>query len=133
MADLDIGKVRHVGGFLLAGFSAFATDAGLVHLLTKHTALGPLTARPAAIAAAMLVSWLINRTITFAETKPPSWAEFGKFAAASFAGQATNFLVYAAILTARPATSPTLAIAAASGVAMGVAYVAFRYGVFRRS
>jgi putative flippase GtrA len=125
-------KFRHFGGFVLAGVLAFATDAGVLKLLTATTALGPFVARPIAIILAMMVSWGINRTITFAESKPPSWSEFVKFAAASFGGQVINYLVFAAILTLRPATDTTLAIAAASGVAMFAAYAGFRFGVFAK-
>lgn len=126
-------KFRHFGGFLLAGGLAFVTDAGVTKLLTATTALSPFAARPIAIFLAMLVSWCLNRTITFAESRPPSWSEFTKFAAASLGSQAVNYLVFAAILTLRPATDTTLAIAVASGVAMFVAYAGFRFGVFTKS
>jgi putative flippase GtrA len=125
-----ISKFRHFGGFLLAGVLAFATDAGVTTLLTATTSLSPFIARPVAILLAMLVSWGINRTITFAATSPPNWTEFTKFAAASFGGQLVNYLVFAAILTLRPATDTTVAIALASGVAMFAAYAGFRFGVF---
>jgi putative flippase GtrA len=128
----DVSKFRHFGGFVLAGLMAFATDAGVTKLLTATTTLGPFIARPIAIFLAMFVSWGLNRTITFAETRPPSWLEFSKFAVASFGGQLVNYLVFAAILTLRPATDTTLAIAVASGAAMFVAYAGFRFGVFAK-
>ena len=128
-----VSKLRHFGGFVLAGGLAFVTDAGVTKLLTATTPLSPFAARPIAIFLAMLVSWGLNRTITFAEIRPPSWTEFSKFAAASFGGQVVNYLVYVAILTWRPATDTTLAIAVASGVAMFVAYAGFRFGVFAKS
>jgi putative flippase GtrA len=128
-----VSKVRHFGGFVLAGGMAFVTDAGVTQLLTGLTSLSPLAARPLAIFLAMLVSWGLNRTITFAESRPPSWPEFAKFAAASFGSQLVNYLVFAAMLALRPATDTTLAIAVASGVAMFVAYAGFRFGVFAKS
>ena len=127
-----VSKLRHFGGFVLAGGLAFVTDAGVLKLLTATTPLSPLTARPIAIFLAMLVSWGINRTITFAETRRPSWSEFSKFAVASFGSQLVNYLVFAALLMWRPATDTTLAIAVASGVAMFVAYAGFRFGVFAK-
>lgn len=129
----DVSKFRHFGGFVLAGLLAFATDAGVTKLLTSLTTLSPFAARPVAIFVAMLVSWVLNRTITFAEACPPSWSEFSKFAAASFGGQVVNYLVFACLLTLRPATDTTLAIAIASGAAMFVAYAGFRFGVFKKS
>ena len=115
-----------------AGGLAFVTDAGVLKLLTATTPLSPFTARPIAIFLAMLVSWGINRTITFAETRAASWAELSKFAVASFSSQLVNYLVFAALLTWRPAMDTTLAIAVASGVAMFVAYAGFRFGVFAK-
>jgi putative flippase GtrA len=91
----------------------------------------PLVARPFSIFCAMVVSWTINRTVTFAVAALPTWAEFGKFAAASLLAQIVNYLVFAAILLAYPAAHPTLAIAIASFVAMFVSYAGFRFGAFR--
>jgi putative flippase GtrA len=129
----EVSKFRHFGGFVLAGLMAFVTDAGVTKLLTSTPSLSPFVARPMAIFLAMLVSWGLNRTITFAETRAPSWSEFAKFAVASFGGHVVNYLVFAAILTLRPATDTTLAIAVASGAAMFVAYAGFRFGVFTKS
>ena len=129
----EVSKFRHLGGFVLAGLMAFATDAGVTKLLTVTTTLSPFVARPIAIFLAMFVSWGINRTTTFAESRPPSLSEFTKFAAASFAGQVVNYLVFAGLLTLRPATDTTVAIGVASAVAMFVAYAGFRFGVFTKS
>ncbi|MEQ1616422.1 MAG: GtrA family protein [Hyphomicrobiaceae bacterium] len=130
MAD-NVSSARHWGGFLLAGVSALVVDAGILHLLTAGFGVSPFIARPFGIACAMVVSWAINRRVTFAVAAKPSLAEFGKFAAASFAGQVINYLVFAAILLAYPAAHPTLAIVIASVVAMFVSYAGFRFGAFR--
>ena len=126
-----VSPARHWGGFLLAGVSALAVDAGLLQLLSKWFGVSPFVARPVGIACAMVVSWAINRRVTFAVASKPTWAEFIKFAAASFAGQVVNYLVFAAILLAYPAAPPTLAIVVASVVAMFVSYAGFRFGAFR--
>jgi len=126
-----VSPARHWGGFVLAGLTALGVDAGLLQLLTKGLGLNPFAARPFGICCAMVVSWAINRYVTFAVAAAPSWAEFAKFAAASFAAQIVNYLVFAAILLAYPAASPTLAIVIASAVAMFAAYAGFRFGAFR--
>ena len=131
MSD-QVRPIRHWGGFVLAGVSALAVDAGILTLLTSGGA-DPLVARPFGILCAMVVSWLINRTVTFAIAEPPSWLEFQKFAAASFAAQVVNYLVFAAILRAYPAMPPASAVVVASLVAMVVAYVGFRFGAFRNT
>jgi putative flippase GtrA len=130
MAD-TVSPVRHWGGFVSAGLAALAVDDGMLHILTTGAGLSPFLARPFGIFVAMIVSWAINRRVTFAVAAAPGWAEFTRFAAASFAGQVVNYLVFAAILVAYPAAHRTLAIVAASVVAMFVSYVGFKYGAFR--
>lgn len=126
------GAARHWGGFLLAGLVALAMDAGVLHLLTAGAGLDPLLARPLAISVAMVVSFLINRTVTFAMPGRPTLSEFGQFAAVSWTAQAINFAVFAAILIATPATHPLAALVAASLISMIVSYLGLRFGVFRK-
>jgi putative flippase GtrA len=126
------GAARHYGGFLAAGLAALATDALVLTLLTRGAGLSPFLARLFAIAVAMVVSWRINRRVTFAVAAPPSLAEFARFAGVSWAAQAVNYAVFALLLLARPATEPVAALIAASIVAMVVSYVGFRFGVFGR-
>lgn len=124
-----VSRARHYGGFVLAGLLALTTDGIILKVLTS-AGWHPLLARPLAIAVAMVVSWLINRRITFAMPGRPSLREYARFAAVSWSAQAVNYLVFGAILIARPPTPPLLALALASLVAMFVSYFGFRYGVF---
>lgn len=124
--------LRHYGGFVLAGLSALAIDAAILTLLMATFGWPPLAARLVSIAIAMVASWLINRTVTFAVRSRPTLAEFARFAAVSWLAQAVNYAVFAAILLVRPQTPPVTALVAASLVAMVVAYAGFRFGVFRK-
>jgi putative flippase GtrA len=123
---------RHYGGFVLAGGLAFATDASILEALTRFAGMSPFLARPFGICAGMVVSWLINRTVTFAMHTPPHVSEFLKFAAVAWSAQAVNYLVFAAILLAVPATLPFIALVCACFVAMFFSYTGYRFGVFRR-
>lgn len=125
-----VSALRHWGGFVVAGMSALAVDVGLLKCATM-AGVSPFAGRPFSILCAMVVSWIINRTVTFAVEAPPSWREFGRFAAASFASQLVNYLVFAAILLAHPAAWPSAAIVVASLVAMIVAYLGFKHAAFR--
>ncbi len=127
------GHVRHFGGFVLAGLCALATDTAVLSALTRLGGLSPLLARPVGIACAMIVSWLINRTITFQVQGQPSLSEFAKFASVSLTSQVVNYSVFAAILLARPTTVPELALLLACFVSMFVSYAGFRFGVFGSS
>lgn len=124
-------RLRHVGGFVLGGVLALLTDMAMLRLLTDAAGLGPLIARPVSIAVAMVVSWLVHRTVTFRVTQSPTLAEFGRFAAVSWIAQAVNYGVFSVILIVRPATVQELALVLASLVSMIVAYLGFRFGVFR--
>ncbi len=126
-----VSRLRHYGGFVLAGLSALVTDAAILQLLTKGAGLAPLVARPVGIACALVVSWWINRTVAFAVNAQPTWSEFAKFTVASSAAFTINYLVFAAILMAYPAVHPVLAIIFASVVSMFVSYAGYRLGVFR--
>ena len=130
-ALIENAAVRHWGGFLLGGALAFVTDGGILLALTKLAGVSPFVARIAGISVAMIVSWLVNRTITFAMKGPPSLAEFLRFAAVSWIAQAVNYGVFAAILLVLPGTEPILAFFLACLVSMIVAYAGFKHGVFK--
>ena len=127
----DSGALRHYGGFVLGGMCALATDATVLLVLTRGAGLSPLLARPVGISLAMIVSWLINRTVTFSADTPPSLAEFARFAAVSWTAQAVNYAVFAFILLTWPGIEPVVALILASMIAMFVSYAGFRFGVFK--
>lgn len=127
------GAVRHYGGFVLAGLAALAADTAMLTLLTRVFAISPFLARPFGIALAMVVSWSINRTITFAEKNPPTLVEFSKFAGVSITSQIVNYTVFAGLLLAVPALFPEAALFLACFVSMFVSYAGFRFGVFGAS
>lgn len=126
------GSLRHFGGFVLAAVFAFITDAGILEVLTRYCALSPFAARPVGIGCAMVVSWWINRTVTFRMSTPPRVGEFAQFVAVSGTAQAINYAVFAAILLALPGTAPFTALVLACFVSMFVSYTGYRYGVFRQ-
>lgn len=124
-----LNRTRHYGGFVLAGLLALTTDGLILEGLTG-AGWHPLLARPLAISVAMVVSWLVNRRVTFAMPGRPSLREYARFAAVSWSAQAVNYAVFASILIAYPATAPLVALVLASLVAMFVSYFGYRYGVF---
>lgn len=129
-ATLSDARVRHYGGFALGGALAFVTDGGVLMLLNRGLAMSPFLARPIGIGAAIVVSWWINRTITFAHTLPPSLAELLRFAAVSGSAQVVNYGVFAAALLAVPSLEPLIAFVLACLVSMVISYNGYRHGVF---
>ncbi len=124
-------SVRHGGGFLVSGLIAFSVDATTLWLLTRWGGLNPFSARVVAIGAAMVAGWQSHRRLTFNVSVPPSLGEFGRYAGIAWSAAALNYLVYAAILIARPNVPPLGAMVAATIVSMGFSYLGMRFGVFR--
>jgi putative flippase GtrA len=123
-------RVRHYGGFALAGLLAFATDAAILEALMRGAAFSPYLARPIGISASMVVSWIVNRTVTFAMRTRPSPKEVLQFAAVSWTAQVVNYLVFVLILALVSGTPPFLALVVAAAVSMFLSYTGFRYAVF---
>ena len=128
----ELSRFRHFGGFVLAGSAAFVTDVVVFQALAVGLSTPPLLARSVSIPIAMVVSWLINRTITFAMAGPPRLSEFLKFASVASISSLINYAVFAAILQWAPGRN-LAAIVAATAIAMLASYAGMRLGVFRRS
>lgn len=132
MELLTPANIRHYGGFVLAAVLAFITDAGILEALTAIAGLSPFIARPIGIFFAMIVSWLVNRVITFAMKTPAHVSEFMRFVAVSGTAQVINYAVFSVILLAVPGTAPLTALVLACFVSMFVSYTGYRSSVFRK-
>jgi putative flippase GtrA len=124
-------SLRHWGGFVFSGGTAFLIDAGITTALIHGAGVNPFAARLVAILIAMVAAWLMHRRITFNVAAPPSLTEFLRFAAVAWSANALNYVVYVAILLVRPATWPFAALVASTAIATVFSYLGFRLGVFR--
>lgn len=123
--------VRHGAGFVISGIIALTTDMGVTSLLHRGFDVPPLAARVAGICVAILVAWRCHRRLTFNVAEPPSLPELMRYVAVAWSSIATNYVLYASILYAGPATAPEAALILASLGAMFVSYLGMRFGVFR--
>ncbi|WP_156911999.1 GtrA family protein [Kaistia adipata] len=123
------GKLRHVAAFGVAGLSAFAVDAAILSLLVQLGA-DPYLARLVAIACAMVVGWLANRTWTFRAPGPPRLGEFLRYASVASLSVAVNYAVYAAVLAAWSGATPLRALVAGTAVATLLSYLGYRLFAF---
>lgn len=128
----DDSHLRHYGGFLVAGGSAFLTDVAVFQALVAIAGLGLLVARFLSISTAMVVSFLINRRLTFRMPGPPRLAEFLRFVAVAWLSSGFNFVIFAAVMFARPQTAPTIAIVIATAISMITSYLGMRLAVFHK-
>jgi putative flippase GtrA len=130
-ARIDYRSFRHWGGFVFSGGTAFLVDAAITGSLIHFAGVDPFSSRLVAIAAAMVVAWLLHRRLTFDMATAPSIGEFGRFASVAIGASLVNYAVYALVLLARPATPPLFALVLGTAVAMVVSYLGFRLRVFR--
>jgi putative flippase GtrA len=118
--------------FLVAGATGFVVDAGLLWLLVI-SGVDPRPARLASFAAAVLVTWLINRSRTFEDRAgPPSLREFGRYLTASIAAAALNLGIYMSLVSFVPAFTamPVLAVAVSTLAGMGLNFWSYATVVF---
>ncbi len=129
---LDYRSFRHWGGFIFSGGSAFLVDAAINTGLIHFVGLSPFVSRLISIGCAMVFAWAMHRRVTFAVAAPPSLGEFARFVTVAGGANALNYLIYAGILLAWPATWPFAALVVSTGIATAASYLGFRFGVFRR-
>lgn len=123
---------RQLPRFVVAGAIGFVVDAGLLYVALA-AGLDYYTGRLLSFCAAVLTTWLINRSWTFeAHGTPPSVAEFARYFSAMALGGAVNYGTYAVIVSSAPRTAwlPLVAVAAGSIAGLGVNFATARNWVF---
>lgn len=107
-------------------------DALVLEMLLE-IGLDPLIAQLYAACVAILVTFVLNRTYTFADTETPNFRLFIACLGTQCAGFGVNYVAYALLLTAAPPPiySPLVALTAAAGVAMVLTYAGSRLFVFK--
>lgn len=110
-----IGLVPRPLRFLAVGAAGLVTDMGafcLVTMLWPH----PLPVRLLSLALATLVTWRLNRAITFERSFRPPGEEALRYAAVTAAAQGTSYAIFAALILATYAPAQVaLLIGAAVG------------------
>lgn len=126
--------------FTVVGLVGLAVDAGLFALLTRTFLWSIAPARTVSVCCMVIITWVLNRTVTFAQHRSPRrGAEFVRYAAVQTGGLVVNIGVFALCLwlslALRQAPLLPLVIGAAAGFAFNFAVVralVFRGGVARR-
>jgi putative flippase GtrA len=131
-----IALALKLGAFAIAGGSGFAIDMLATHVLI-YAGLGGLLARACGIAIAMVVTYAINRGLTFrAEASTGTTAvaaEGARYGLVAVATSILNWAVFAGVILLWPGTPTALAITAGSLVAMVASYVGFDRFAFRKA
>lgn len=119
--------------FAVAGGAGFLIDAGVLSLLGQ-AGLDPRAARLVSFSAALVTTWLVNRSLAFGDRSgAPTLAEFLRYAAASAAAAIVNLAVFMGLVTwGGPfATWPVLALAIATALSMALNFTSYLKVVFR--
>ena len=120
--------------FTLVGLAGLAVDAGLFVLLTRTLLWSIAPARTASVCCMVIITWILNRAVTFAEHRSPRHgAEFVRYAAVQASGLVVNLGVFALCLRFSPALRLEPPVPLVVGAAAGFAFnfVVMRTLVFR--
>ena len=119
--------IKQFGRFIVVGGLGFVIDAGGVWLLT-YWGWSPFTARVPSIAAAMFLTWLLNRTMTFRVETPGTRREVARYVMIATTSAFLNFVIYSAFVLV--GVLPVLAVVFATGILMVGSFFAYRHLVF---
>lgn len=125
---------RQVVRFAAIGAIGFVVDGGLMTALSAHASLDPMQARPFSFAAAVTVTWQLNRMYTFCDPGVATLSQWARYAAVNGAGALINLAVFYVLMLWVPAlrSAPLLALAIAAGAALVGNYVGAKHLVFGR-
>jgi putative flippase GtrA len=129
----DRTRVVH---FLLAGSAGFCVDALLLSALVTGLGWSPYSARILSFAAAMTVTWLLNRTLTFRDRPSSRMApELARYAVVQIGGVVVNYGIFSLVVTLsdQAARWPVLALVPAAAAAMCLTYLGMHYFAFPRA
>lgn len=116
--------------FALIGGLGFVVDAGLL-LALIGAGSGPFIARIASLLAAMLVTWRLNRALTFGASHDGAIREGLRYLAVAASVAVLNYAIYAGLLLGIPACPPLLATAFSTGACMLISFAGYGRFAFR--
>lgn len=90
--------VEQVARFAVVGTVGFAIDGGLLYLLVRSE-VDPYLARALSFPPAVTATWYLNRVWTFASRAGTARRQYARYVGVQVVGAASNYGVYAAILS----------------------------------
>jgi putative flippase GtrA len=116
--------------FLCVGTAGLITDLSVFTAIPLH-ATYPLAARLVSMAAATLVTWRLNRELTFDATGRRQHEEALRYAAVTTLSQGASFIVFSALVVTALRQVPQLALLAGAAAGAGIAYSGHLLFAFR--
>ena len=129
---------RQFVSFALVGAFGYVIDAAVTYVCARYLGLSAELARPPGFVIATIVNFLLNRSITFRDSRTPAFRAFVRYCAVASVGLAINYAAYTlcVVLSPRfgvPVTPAILPLFVLVGVAAATAmtFVGFRLFAFR--
>ena len=116
--------------FVLIGGLGFLVDAGLL-LALIGAGLDPFLSRLVSIGAAMLITWRLNRVLTFGASHDGAVREGLRYLTVAVSVALLNYGIYAGILLVFQSCPPLLATAISTGTCMLVSFAGYGRFAFR--
>jgi len=115
--------------FLGVGGCGLITDLCIFTALAAH-GVHPLVARLVSLAAATLVTWRLNRALTFDRSHRHQAEEAARYAAVTITAQSTSYAVFAVLILTALAPLPQVALLVGAGFGAVIAYFGHRVFAF---
>jgi putative flippase GtrA len=115
--------------FIMVGGIGLLTDLCAFTVLLSY-APHPLAMRLVSLGLATLVTWRLNRALTFAPSARAQHREAMRYAIVTAVAQGTSYTVFAALVLALPTRQPQLALLAGAGIGAFVSYHGHRLFAF---
>jgi putative flippase GtrA len=116
--------------FLAVGGLGLITDLAIFTLLIAHEP-HPLLVRLVSLAVATLVTWRLNRALTFDRSGRHPAEEAMRYAIVAGCAQAVSYAVFALLVLAMPDAAPQLAVLIGAGFGALVSYAGQSLFAFR--
>ena len=123
-------SLTQFGRFAIVGGLGFVVDSCFT-LALIHRGIDPYTARVFAIALAMMVTWRLNRALTFDTRGTDQAAEGIRYFTVAIIAAILNYAIYAGLLLTIPVLPPLLAIVIAIGSVTMLSFAGYRHLVFK--
>lgn len=127
--------VRELAWFGISGVIGLLVDIAVLYAIKGL--LGPYVGRLVSFFAAVLATWLVNRSVTFSQ-RPSGlslMSEFVRYVVLMIGGGLVNYAVFAFLVYQFSAVNeqPVWGVAAGSIVGMGFNFLSSRKMIFRQS
>jgi len=118
--------------FLAVGALGLITDLGVFTIVIAHWP-HPLAARVVSLAAATLITWRLNRALTFDKSGRQQTDEAARYAAVAATAQGVSYAVFAVLVLTVLARHPQVALLIGAGIAALFSYNGHRLFAFKPS